>query len=1153
MIKIPDYLRLRQFHDRDCVPLRSFWKALGLSIFSDITAEILNQYGKDHLNDLEKFYCLLRVLGLYGVQFQGRASKYSQTFNTGPILLKAAQDADEEIIKLPLGNRLRSFFNTYKIKKKSQLNGIRLDILSVQSQISLEELRCIFLFCDFSIIKKQKEIFAFYSAPCKPVNEGRSYDDQSGKSLDILISDVFGGGLRDALEREGIETLNDLKMVTPNEFKQFENITGKEIREFVRKLAKHNVTLKDDHPSIYIQDALLSVRAENVLRNLNVKHIEESFRLSNAFLLNAPNCGATTLEEILALRDYFGISDIPSSDNLKRNDQGYYNELLKKEYWIRIENTNLPVRALNVLTNLKVEYVWQLLQLTPKQLLSHPNFGKTTLKKIETFLQEYNLPDIPVQFSPGQIKYLSSPPIGEFFSDNPLEELFKIPDLIESKAKKLSDADKRLKIIILKRGIFSSRSTTLKRLGELLGLSRERVRQLINKAEEALVKSVAPKVGSISLTIRKDLKVKNGIVSFQEYNDIIQIPKYTSQHIIDQILELLNARFSIDWNSGVIWWCKKDQIEGIYKKINEVLKERTASEPLSITIEIVEECVSQVLINEGFGRNDEYFTKIQNDISTVIIDKFLRNSYSKCFAFADTSRSDLICHLFGILFPDGAFIHKETEKIRQKIASVLPEILKRNKKTYIPSVLTRSDKIFLWDFGKYIHKDNISVDWDLIDVIIGDCIKRFEDEIASSAVPIIRSNILFKRFRSELIDSGIPNHTALYSIIRYRKHPQIIVNDYPNIYYAKVGKPANIRNLISDYFSSFKTPVSREEQTTYFCEERGWERYELHQLFSSNDDIIVLDDSQIIDRKRLKINNSKLHQLAEMIEKEIMNSNAKIHLRVFLSRHPVLWAEISNYSDSVTLIGRLLSKLNRYQFRISRQFALPLTEVGDVPLQASIEKWVCEYNDYVTKNQIMMEFKDKRGYRESSVFASLATSKLLLYSRDEYIHPEIIGFENEWKVQIAEVIEAAAEINAQHSPYTKFEWIIERWEDRLPKLNDRYYWTKELLANIVDGLGTATVYHNTYVINENPFNILSFDELVSYIVVKNFSSGRCELSQLERHLRAEEVIYLNGKISKSEAFFYGSMLELVDDESFVQLSKKGRERFRQWKISKRSI
>ena len=1150
MIKIPDYLRLRQFQDRDCVPLRSFWKALGLSIFSEITAEILNQYGKKHLNDLEKFYCLLRVLGLYGVQFQGRASKYSQTLNIGPIVLKAPQDADGEIIELPLGNRLRSFFNTYKIEKKSQLNGVRLDILSVQSQISLEELRRIFYSSNFSIIEKQKELFEFYSAPGKLVKtEGRSHDDQSEKSLEIPILDVFEGRLRDALQREGIDTLNDLKRVTPNEFKQFENITGKEIRELVRKLAGHNVTLKDDNPSIYIQDALISVRAENVLRNLNVKHIGESFRLSNAFLLSASNCGTTTLEEIFALRDYFGISDAPS-DKSKRSNQNYYDEPLKKEFWIRIENTNLPVRALNVLSNLKVEYIWQLLKLTPKQLLSQPNFGKTTLKKIETLLYEYNLPDIPVQFSPDQIKYLLSPSIDEFFSDNPLEELFKISDLIESEAEKLSD--ERLNIIISKRGIFKSKNTTLKELGELLRLSRERVRQLINKAEEELVKSVASKVRSISLTTRKDLKVRNGIVSFEEYSDTIQIPKHTSRHIIDQVLELLNAGFAIDWDSRVIWLCKKDQIKGIYIKINEVLRERTSSEPFSITREIVEECVSQVLINEGFGRNDEYFVKIQNDISTVIIDKFLKKSYSGYFAFADSSRSKLLCHLFGILFPDGAFIHKETEKIRQTIASILPEILKMNKKTYIPSVLTRSDNIFLWDFGKYIHKDNISVDWDLIDVIIGDCIKRFEDGIASSDVPIIRANTLFKRFESKLIESGIPNQTALYSIIRYRKHPEIIVNDYPNIYYTKVGKPANIQNLISDYFSSFKTPVSREGQITYFCEERGWERYELYQLFSLND-IIALDDGQIINRRGLHINNSKLHQLAELIEKKIMNSNAKIHLRAFSSSYPVLWTEISNYPSSVTLISRLLSKLDSYQFRISGHFALPLMEVGDAPLRASIEKWVCEYNNYVTKNQIMMEFRDKRGYREGSIFSSLSESKLLLYSRDEYVHPEIIGLENEWKLQIAEVIEAAAKINAQHNPYTKFEWIIERWEDRLPKLNDGYYWTKELLANIVDGLGTATVHHNTYVINENPFNILSFDELVSYIMVKNFSSGRCELSQLERHLRAEEVIYLNGKISKSEAFFYGSMLELVDDESFLQLSKKGRERLRQWKISKLSI
>ena len=99
------------------------------------------------------------------------------------------------------------------------------------------------------------------------------------------------------------------------------------------------------------------------------------------------------------------------------------------------------------------------------------------------------------------------------------------------------------------------------------------------------------------------------------------------------------------------------------------------------------------------------------------------------------------------------------------------------------------------------------------------------------------------------------------------------------------------------------------------------------------------------------------------------------------------------------------------------------------------------------------------------------------------------------------------------------------------------------MASIAGELGAVTVYHNTYVMDENQFNISSFDELAGHILVKNFRNGRCRLSQLEKILQAEQIIHLNGRIPKSEAIFDGSMLELVDDGSFVQLSKRGRDRF----------
>ncbi len=62
-------------------------------------------------------------------------------------------------------------------------------------------------------------------------------------------------------------------------------------------------------------------------------------------------------------------------------------EVLKK----RIDEFNLSARAVNVLKSIGINYLYQLVMKTKEELLEAKNFGKKSLKEVETLLENYGL------------------------------------------------------------------------------------------------------------------------------------------------------------------------------------------------------------------------------------------------------------------------------------------------------------------------------------------------------------------------------------------------------------------------------------------------------------------------------------------------------------------------------------------------------------------------------------------------------------------------------------------------------------------------------------------------------------------------------------------------------------------------------------------
>ncbi|MSP11312.1 MAG: hypothetical protein EXR14_06950, partial [Pelagibacteraceae bacterium] len=82
-----------------------------------------------------------------------------------------------------------------------------------------------------------------------------------------------------------------------------------------------------------------------------------------------------------------------SEDNLNKKlyEKNINNENFDKKFLIKIDDLDLPVRALNFLKSENINYVGELMQYTEKDILSFPNSGRKSLQEIKNELSQINL------------------------------------------------------------------------------------------------------------------------------------------------------------------------------------------------------------------------------------------------------------------------------------------------------------------------------------------------------------------------------------------------------------------------------------------------------------------------------------------------------------------------------------------------------------------------------------------------------------------------------------------------------------------------------------------------------------------------------------------------------------------------------------------
>ncbi len=994
----------------------------------------------------------------------------------------------------------------------------------------------------------------------------------------------------------GIKTLEEIREIIRKNKNQEEKIRenkNEDKNNIQSHLFRLNGKLLSFNDSINFIN--FSTRAYNVLNENNIKTINELMNLTDEQIISFKNSGIKTLNEI--------------KDTIKKINLNFFHidELKENLFYVISDKFTLSENTNILLSKLNIKTVWQLLIHFPHDILNQPDSSNINYEELKDLLSNLGYSKYPIQFTNEQVEELTKPSINEALNSNPLEAIALFSTYMDNIVN--NEFNERYKVVYEKR-IKPQKKATLEEIGQIFDLSRERIRQMEVKLLRKLrrPKIVANYFKQISKILSCLFNEYGKILHFnlfQSNNVINSLTEEDKNLIFIFLQDCSSISFNIDWKLKVLYKTDIGNLDSLCYP-EEIFINNFYSIKYSYIYDIVIKKFSP-LINKNNLAQERNFDSIINEIISYIINKYLNEVDNGIYKTVKKNESiyDYATYKFSEMFPKGAYVYKDGNEVVEKLCQSLPQLKDKSIRAIIARIISRNDDILLWGPGFYIHKNNINPDWQLVDLAVERCIELFKQGITDFKI-----NKIFSEKEEIFKKSAIPTTQALYSLLRFPAYFEIniknirvlkihlgnkkvkaikefmnrkfskeellsnlrklsftsdeikttlnyskilrserlILEEYPRICDAKVGKvKKTFTEIINNYFIEKKNFVPLEQLREFFCLERGWKEYELYQVLDRLAEIIPTERGYI-HLKYFNYDLDKLSVIIKKIEEKLSSVNNIIHLRKIREDCNVSWIDVCNYDIRPETMGILLANTENKNFKIEKRiYAISYCSElpGDINLIQILSELLLERKDFVSISEIQQYFKE-RGFIIPSFTDLIKKSGMLKYFKCSYIHPNIIGYNDNMLEEIEQIIEEASLVSeSKDIPYTSFSWIIDNLYEKLPPLQNDFEWNTDLLSSVTDKIDNVMVFNGVYVLYRNKFAIEDLDDLLGFIIIDKYKNGICKVSVLEKELKSLEILPIdNSLLSYSFKFsFKDSSVELVDEQNNIMLSKIGREKY----------
>jgi len=542
--------------------------------------------------------------------------------------------------------------------------------------------------------------------------------------------------------------------------------------------------------SFLISKLDFSVRATNIINEAKLTSIGELLLVTTDKLLSKKNCGKTTIVEIVekckdlldrldidnieteieeiipveqSLKDDFStqtLFQLPvfSANAIESNKQD-----LHDSYFGNYKLSHIPfdVRTTNTMHRLKLVILKELLFFPSSSIKLVTGSGNKTIENMHnTLIHFYKV----------------------IFSKNKQFESFQemLTEILSTKPEKLQIFFDRLSSF--------GKDTTLESIGNKYNITRERVRQIIEKIENLLLypfidMQLEEFYDGVDIVLDQYIGAADARKINVDLSELLDWKENISPEVLLNFCSL-NNRYRINKQNYLLF--SKSNNCNECNKLFEFMKSYFMKESSVTEIEFCE-ILYQVCQKScsSFSKSKKYDTHYINWIITeneelnefCVYDDEEKIYYSKP-AWEEKNRSNY-SQILKLLESIENSIH-----MSELVKVVNSELNFNYSQHNLSSLLSRSDGVYLWDRGTLLAKLNFEFPHDFIESKIEDLVFLLEEK----KYPVIYINGYFKKTNKECKKHKIPNPTALYSILRDASDPRLTLIKYPNIFLSSTFK-----------------------------------------------------------------------------------------------------------------------------------------------------------------------------------------------------------------------------------------------------------------------------------------------------------------------------------------------------------------------------
>ncbi|MGD2085018.1 MAG: DNA-directed RNA polymerase subunit alpha C-terminal domain-containing protein [Candidatus Aminicenantes bacterium] len=844
-----------------------------------------------------------------------------------------------------------------------------------------------------------------------------------------------------------------------------------------------------------VENLGFSVRSLKCFKSMGIYTIADLIQRTESELMIRKNFGRKSLDEVISILSELGLclgTVLPEELNLeikKSRGKSYplfegtaYNIIVPKDIEVKLYKLDFSAIALRsneqrVLRELHISNLLGLLNEPYHQLMAKVNNGDLVQRiiskaasGIEKVINEYQL---ECQSLNQWLRYVSSEIIGD------------------GRLKKIIKSKKGFNILKF-RYFMHSKEQPLRQIAKTMGMSTEGVRRSCHSSLYNIYKALKLPYRIFIEEFIKEFKMSEMLIPFEEGIEVINTKKFRLFNLLAERLEN-----EIIFDRKALVWRKKGKV--LIQKIHGFLEKK-----LTVCEELSRSKIGSLVIE--FILENEFTHFSQPPLLKLFIAHFFKESNGKFF-YKKIDRLSICEGIIKRCFPNGIAVYKNIDTLFKKIEeSGFSEIFKMTKSTLI-NLIVSSKNIVLWDWGVYIHKDNIRINEAFLEKI-----KNWAHDKLIDGVPSLSLNGAFIEFETECKKYGIHNEHALYTCMKLKYENEFSFLNAPYVSPPKTKKRIERLKVVEQHLLKFKKGLDATELQKAL----GVKEYQINQKIVDSQKILRWSDKKLIHIDNISINDLDLTRINNWIARYI-NKYGHISVSHVYENNIVLCKK--NNIDSPRALYSALSKYFGDTLYLPRFPYIVKMESGgmaeaNVSIFTRISRYINDKSDIVSKKELEQHFVNERGYSKHRLESiTVHCPDILSYAKDSFVSVKTIG----WTEEKAFILEKCAKTRFSKDcitgrPFSYIDDLLDL-DATLPSLDEgSIYWQKGLLMDLLeqlDGIRLLGINKGIFVFVPNKDGIETNEDLIYDLLKREFHGAVNKKEFIKRLIELKIASKLN--------------------------------------------